>query len=129
MEFRTANPPLPSSAQRVRLETVQATLETKPSGTAAVWKSNADDAGGQVSPTRTFRARLAHFCRDYEERIDWQGRLFRVLSTACRNQHGRWERAEQPVQMTVAGQLRSGGGSSALGEIGPSRGGVRNLAD
>ena len=110
-DFLTADPRLPPRAQRARLDTLQTTLEREPSGTSVVWRSRKDEANGEVSPTRTFRAAMAHFCRDYEERIDWQGRQYRVLATACRDPGGRWLVAEQDQvsQKAETPTLRPGG--------------------
>jgi len=90
VDFRTAQPKVPSSLDRLRDSTIQLTLETKLSGEEMSWQTDRGDYKGAVEPLRTFRSKTGQYCRDYAETFDDGTRLYRVVTTACRSQDGKW---------------------------------------
>jgi surface antigen len=70
-------------------QAVQEALETRPSNETYRWDSG-DGSYGSVMPTRTFRIKSGHYCRDYMETLAKDSERVSTSRTACRDSQGAW---------------------------------------
>ena len=80
------------------LETaLQEVLETKASGTEVSFASDTAEVQGRISPTRTYRSRTGHWCREFSEIIESGGVREHRRGLACRLDSGGWQRLETTI--------------------------------
>jgi surface antigen len=86
-----------TTGQRALEAALQDALETKASGKEVSFAADQADIQGRISPTRTYRSRSGHWCREFSEVIEIDGaREFR-RGLACREESGVWARLETTV--------------------------------
>lgn len=90
VSYTSAEPALPDSALRLRVDRIQQALEQKLSGEALVWHDPATDDEGDVLPIRTVQSSQYGWCRDFAEHIHATGRAYNLEGTGCRNPSGIW---------------------------------------
>ena len=82
------------AGQRALEVALQDTLETKASGTEVSFASGEADIHGSISPTRTYRSRTGHWCREFSEIVESGGVKEHRRGLACREDSGGWQRLE-----------------------------------
>jgi len=85
------------AGQRALEAALQDTLETKASGTEVSFASGTADFQGRISPTRTYRSRTGHWCREFSEVIESGGVREHRRGLACREDSGGWQRLETTI--------------------------------
>ena len=90
-DYASAEPALPASALRLRVNGIQQALERELSGRPAVWRDGWTGNAGEVMPVRTVRSAHYGWCRDFAEQIRTPGRLYNLQGTGCRNASGIWD--------------------------------------
>jgi surface antigen len=88
--YTSAEPALPDSALRLRVDRIQQALEQKLSGDAIAWHDPATGDDGDVLPIRTVESSQYGWCRDFAEHIRATGRAYNLQGTGCRNASGIW---------------------------------------
>jgi hypothetical protein len=73
------------------------TLETKASGTEVSFASGDADIHGSISPTRTYRSRTGHWCREFSEIVESGDVREHRRGLACREDSGGWQRLETTI--------------------------------
>jgi surface antigen len=76
---------------------LQDTLEIKASGTEVSFASGEADIQGSISPTRTYRSRTGHWCREFSETVESGGVRDHRRGLACREDSGGWQRLETTI--------------------------------
>ena len=71
-------------------QAVQEALETRPKNEIHRWDSGGGTSGS-VIPTRTFRIKSGHYCRDYMETFAKNTELTSANRRACRDSQGAWQ--------------------------------------
>ena len=93
------------AGQRALEAALQDALETRASGTEVSFASGEAGIEGRVNPTRTYRSRSGHWCREFSEVIESAAaREFR-RGLACRENGGGWQRLETTVSGNPAIRL------------------------
>jgi hypothetical protein len=90
ISYTSAEPALPDSALRLRVDRIQQTLEHELSGDGEAWHDPATGDEGDVLPVRTVQSSQYGWCRDFAEHIRATGRAYSLLGTGCRNPSGIW---------------------------------------
>ncbi len=85
------------AGQRALETALQDALETKASGTEVSFASGQADIQGRISPTRTYRSRTGHWCREFSEVIESGGVRELRRGLACRLDSGGWQRLETTI--------------------------------
>jgi surface antigen len=86
-----------AEGERALQAALQDALETKKSGTVVAFASGQADIHGSIRPTRTYKSRSGHWCREFSEVIEIDGsREFRQ-GLACRENSGVWARLETKI--------------------------------
>ena len=88
--YSGAEPALPDTALRLRVDRIQQVLEREMSGDALAWHDAATGDDGDVAPVRTMQSSQYGWCRDFAEHIRAAGRAFALQGTGCRNPSGIW---------------------------------------
>jgi anti-sigma factor RsiW len=70
--------------QSERLEALQSSLETSPSGTAVSWRDDGSESHGTLTVVRTFRGPDGSFCREFREEMVTSDTQLHVIGIACR---------------------------------------------
>lgn len=82
------------AGQRALEAALQDALETKASGTEVSFASGEAGVQGRISPTRTYRSRTGHWCREFSEIVESGGIREHRHGLACRLDSGGWQRLE-----------------------------------
>jgi hypothetical protein len=85
------------AGQRALEAALQDTLETKASGTEVSFASGDADIHGSISPTRTYRSRTGHWCREFSEIVESGDVREHRRGLACREDSGGWQRLETTI--------------------------------
>ena len=85
------------SGQKALEAALQDALETKASGTEVSFASGEADIHGSISPTRTYRSRTGHWCREFSEIVESGGVREHRRGLACREDKGGWQRLETTI--------------------------------
>ncbi len=85
------------AGQRALETALQDALETKASGAEVSFASGQADIQGRISPTRTYRSRTGHWCREFSEVIESGGVREHRHGLACREDSGGWQRLETTI--------------------------------
>ena len=88
--YSAAEPALPDSALRLRVDRIQQVLEGELSGDVLAWRDPATGDNGDVAPVRTIQSSQYGWCRDFAEHIRAAGRAYALQGTGCRNPSGIW---------------------------------------
>lgn len=80
---------------------VQEALEHSLSGARVAASDPAADSTVSITPTRTYRSASNHWCREFVEEVQLDGRKVTRFGVACREDGGGWSRVEtkQPGSM------------------------------
>ncbi len=93
------------AGQRALEAALQDALENRASGTEVSFASGEAGIEGRINPTRTYRSRSGHWCREFSEIIETAaGREFR-RGLACREESGGWQRLETTISGNAAIRL------------------------
>ena len=82
------------AGQRALEAALQDTLETTASGAEVSFASGEAGIQGSISPTRTYRSRTGHWCREFSEIVESGGAREHRRGLACRKDSGSWRRLE-----------------------------------
>lgn len=70
--------------------TTEQALETKPSGTAAVWRNPDSGNSGTITPRPAYQNSTGRYCREYQQTVTVGGESQQGYGTACRQPDGSW---------------------------------------
>lgn len=85
------------AGQEVLETALQDALETKASGIEVSFVSGEAGIEGRINPTRTYRSRSGHWCREFSEVIESGGVQEFRRGLACRADSGGWQRLETTI--------------------------------
>jgi surface antigen len=86
-----------AEGQRALQTALQDALETKESGAVVVFAAGEADIHGTIRPTRTYKSRSGHWCREFSEVIEIDGTRELRQGLACRENSGVWARLETKI--------------------------------
>jgi surface antigen len=77
--------------KRLQAEAAHRALETAPSGQSVAWKNPDTGHSGTVTPTKTYQAPGAGYCREYQATVEIEGEQEKASGKACRQPDGTWK--------------------------------------
>lgn len=71
-------------------QTTLSTLENQPTGTSVPWHNPDSGHRGAVKVERTYEPSPGHYCREFRQTVEIDGRTEIATGTACRQSDGTW---------------------------------------